>query len=293
MLRFDSFLLHNSIMTKRNIFPKPASHSVDAMQLVKMSLSNGVSPPTHLFPPHPPLTGGMFASNNKPNGTLAEVKARVDGFQDKHSKAASAPSVFVPKSSSPPPGAGPPSLALRPPVLPPAAGVETSRRVNTPPVVPKKLLAESERARIDGGGGGDDEEDDVNSAEKNALFGVAPVNKVNPVVETLSAGVTSKLGPKDEDCVDDATAAKDMGLDLGDLESLLAGSGIPSIAGGEGQAQVEDDGDDLEAMIEAARKEAEALGGLGGGEIGAGAVDDEGDGVDEEEEEDDDDIDLT
>lgn len=174
-----------------------------------------------------------------PTGTIGDAQARVGALKDKYGGAPSSSSSFPSSSPSPP------------------APITASFQPNPKPAA--RRAGDAGEAILEG-----KEED----PDRGSLFGgarkvppppVASQPQASPSVATDVNEVTPAV----------ASGALEGDVDLGDLEASL---------GDEGQEGVEEGGDDLDAIIEAARREAEALG------IGE-------EGVDEESSEDD--IDLT
>lgn len=173
-----------------------------------------------------------------PTGTIGDAQARVGALKDKYGGAPSSSS--LPSSSPSPP-----------------ARTTASSQPNPKPAA--RRAADAGEVIL----GGTEEDPD-----RGLLFGGA--RKVPPPPVASPPQASPSVATEVNEVTPAVTSGAVQGdVDLGDLEASL---------GDEGQEGVEEGGDDLDAIIEAARKEAEALG------IGE-------EGVDEESSEDD--IDLT
>lgn len=253
-------------------------------------------------------SGDASADTRKPpSGTIGDVQARVGALKAKHGATTSSPTSLPPSTSTAHAEQHPalnPSDGVSPfssPPLPLAPSGATRAATAANPTVPGNKISTPEVGRVGGGGGGNDD------AVKDALFGgaslssSAPSSTANGKQKTSSGvgysipegarGASSSQGGY-ADVPGNGGVGEGGGendIDLGDLEASL----------GQDTGGGDDDGDyDLEAMIEAARREAAALG-LGGGGGGRGSGERGGvqgvGGYDEDnaEEDEEDDIDLT
>ncbi|CAM9310230.1 unnamed protein product [Laminaria digitata] len=197
-----------------------------------------------------------------PSGTIGDAQARVGALQEKYGSGSRTAAGARP---APPPSSASPLPA------PPTAASSSSLSPPNPKPTAKNTPTKSRPPRAAAAAAPLDGDDDL---AKDSLFGGA--RKASPPLAPAAAvekggsaeeqeGLSTAVGQKG---YHEEPGEADVDLGLGDLEATLEeGAG--------------DDSDDLEAMIEAARREAEALG-MGEGEA-AGS----------DEESDEDDIDLT